>query len=940
MWLFIFAICFAIQVVIALFSREASDALEAQMFSGFMFVFFFAIAASSTAFSSECEDGTQVRLLSFGVSPSVTLSLKYACVLVVALAMYLALAVAASMLSGESAWHLFFEGGARDFPRWSLLAILGAIAVGVFYSLILTRSLLAVACAAMTVVFGGVAIQAFADSFNLGTSTAVLIAFVAIVALAVINYWLVSRWFRETKQPHSVIEFFTSAIDLRRHKPTRSTDVSITEQAVLADEDLDQPAPTRALQRLHHSWARSTSRTIRFLRWKEAVESRLYFLLASILFALSYLSGVADNRDTRLLFVPVFPFLAGTVALGLCTFRGEQRGQSYRFLTDRGISPSVVWFSTLSVWLPRLLIASGLMFGVFYATSPERYFASFFHACAIGGGEQVELTKLDIFGRTLLVSLLLFGIGQMASLCFTRVLVAVFVAIMLASAAIAWISFSTHFGVPLYLSTLPLVPMSFAVSWSRTRGWMLSDTSFSSWKSPLKIATIGIIAGCVFSMSFRAFEIPLSQPTITRSAANEQQVNGLTVAESKAMFADVTPAENATAELILAADRKLANYVAEQRYQDFSEPRAWNGFDDAWHEWFDQHTETLELLVQAANREECVLESPATRVSDDDPTDVYRMLFLMVLSAAKLQDQGQHAKSLDRLVGALRLCTHFEARASQFAHGDYRVLVALQQWSSHKDVDKVLRNRADKAIQDFQDASPRLEFNNAAEFRTYRNSLREPPRKRGFEKPAGSIECAFWYWLPGEATRRNRLLARFESQIAAQIFEFHTALRSDRPIAQWLTASNSVYDFSAQESRWIRNSPLLTRFEKEPVVPQYKASIYRQTFTNATRLILWIHGEASRTGKLPTTIPERKKGFSRDPWTAKSFIWMPAGVPHPLVVSGYEFPANRPFLMSGGEGNAELVQVAKDPQAPNQRKYTIRFRTNVKRANVFLLPGR
>jgi hypothetical protein len=940
MWCFMFAICIAVQVLCVVFGDTADDIVIVQLVLGSMFTFFFAVSSSATTFSSECEDGTQVRQLSLGASPCWALSLKGAsCLLGTALMLGL-MSLSATLMSNDTTWIQELFGASRlsrssvdPLVRGLVIAgvLSGAVAVGIFYSLLFARPLLAVACAVLTTFVGFGTFTGAGTEYGFKESTLLIAAFAAIAGLTAANYWMVIRWYWNLKQPLDSSRFLAS-LGL-----SRSSTTELAQDHASADV---QAAPSWALGRLNRNWGRNPIRMIRFMRWKEAIETRTVFVgISVVVLALTLLCATKIQIPSSWTGLTSFLLFTSAMVLGLATFRSEQRDDSFRFLRDRGLSPTAVWFSKLSVWAARFVVLSGLIVWVYGANVTDRQFIDFVASTGLGGYANLALESITtaLVGRAILILLLFFAIGQMASLCFRKALVGVFVAIMLGLATVVWSNFTSSFGVPVYLSTLPAIPVLFAMSWARARGWMLGETGFSSWKGPLLVAGLGVIACCGLPMWYRGVEIPAGRPFVSTDPAGNPRVNGLTVKEWQAFLADVSPAEKATADLIITANGNVRTPSMPKAESAFTKPHVWSDLDVKWHEWLEAHSNTVDILVDASGRDACAFDSPATRTMDDSPLiDRYEELVcLMLLSAAKLQHENQHEMALDRLELTFKLCRHLEGRGSvlKYLLGERLSLIAcvsIQQWSASKQVNDELRSRADAIVQNHEKASHRLSTVVASEFRTYENSIRQGPKPRsGLGDSTRIFWRSFWYWLPGEGARRDSLLAHLKFQSAASIDAFHNRVAAEERLNVGLYENDSL---TAREFLWLEHSPFLGFLKSSPITPPYDSFLDRMTNVRATRLILKLHSLAAKSGSLPDTFPTDLAEITRDPWTGADFFWKPKGLPRPISHGKSTIPAHTPFISSAGFAGPAWAK----PYESNDDSNELRFAAP--HANVYLIP--
>jgi hypothetical protein len=381
----------------------------------------------------------------------------------------------------------------------------------------------------------------------------------------------------------------------------------------------------------------------------------------------------------------------------------------------------------------------------------------------------------------------------------------------------------------------------------------------------------------------------------------------------------------------------------------FSTPHSWLDFHPDWHQFLAANNKALDLLSQAAERDSCAFDSPATRNFSNEPIvkNAKEMICLMVLSAAKLQHEDKHAEALARLGQALKARRHFEGRGSlhSLVQGTELVNIvcaALQQWSAHTHVTAAMRKQAAKLMQNHS-FRIHLAAIIAVEYRKYRNSINDKAHLDSLCRDSmNAMRLSIWYWMPGESTRRNRLIDYLESRDAASIYSRNNWVkRSFLPVAYWLRDIESARSI---EQQWIKHSPLLEVLNCTPVIfPAYEPFIDRHTSMNATRLIFKIHNHQISTGIMPKRIDEGEDQFdtsgSYDPWTTRKFVWKPNGIHNSLTLrydhqqpDVVDIPMGRPFLLSGGPGCCTLYELQdRDPNV-KETKYAI--------LNKFLGSGR
>ena len=294
----------------------------------------------------------------------------------------------------------------------------------------------------------------------------VVFAVAILAGLVVINYGLAASWFRRLKLHSNPLWPLVARFSpVRKNAPTstkKTTNDGVAPNGMAL-------APRNALSKLYAQKSSLIATQFRFLRWKEAAASRRGFLIAvSAIVVLTVVNEAFSNRRAQhWSFFLALIFFATTATAGLCTFHGEQHANSFRFLSHRGVSPSLVWLSKITVWLPRLIGAWIVAFFIIGCISSARSFAEFITSAGLPltrNFDALSSTSIttDMIGQTILVGLLLFSIGQVASICFRKPLVRLFVALIGGVLVLFWLGMTRAFGVPAYLSTLPIIPRCFA----------------------------------------------------------------------------------------------------------------------------------------------------------------------------------------------------------------------------------------------------------------------------------------------------------------------------------------------------------------------------------------------------------------------------------------------------------------------------------------------
>ena len=383
----------------------------------------------------------------------------------------------------------------------TIITIYGSIGLflwGIFYSLILSRVMAVLAAAVVTqflvaAVVGNFVRPAQIEYWWIGIGTCVFVA----------DVWLTKQWL----SGRSVVALPEGS---RRFEGNRNTTDGRSR--------LWQRSLIRAANRTPLSM-----RTASVLVWRElrsAVPFAIIWGLIGVLMVDFMTRGVWGS-GTDFLWLIATPILCG-----LMTCAGDNRRQTYRFLTDRGLNPLTVWLTKHAVWFS---LALGLL--VIFATY-DNLTSSYDNQRANAGAWSV---LKDVFGtlRTedpnvyaffadeialrhlslvTTLGLTLYLVGHVCSLWFRKVILALSVAAVAGVFLLGWHLMLAGFDISFALTTWPLLLAALAASLATVRGWMHEA---AGWRTKLaKAAWVVIpVAASVFgALWYRANQIPLVDP--------------------------------------------------------------------------------------------------------------------------------------------------------------------------------------------------------------------------------------------------------------------------------------------------------------------------------------------------------------------------------------------------------------------------------------------
>lgn len=195
------------------------------------------------------------------------------------------------------------------------------------------------------------------------------------------------------------------------------------------------------------------------------------------------LGGIRNAAGGSLL-PGVLPMLAAfPLAMGVLGFRHEGQGATRQFLSQRGVSPRMIWLVKHRVWVPRAVWMPLMIWGVGCGVE-----ALLGHSSRDfpGLGTPGVLPFLCGYG------LLSYGCGQLAGLLVRRVVLAIGAGVVLNLLALLWLSSMSTLQVPQVLSVAPLVAALWATTWWGMPSWLHGRWTWRG-SAGLMAANLGVV---------------------------------------------------------------------------------------------------------------------------------------------------------------------------------------------------------------------------------------------------------------------------------------------------------------------------------------------------------------------------------------------------------------------------------------------------------------
>ena len=244
----------------------------------------------------------------------------------------------------------------------------------------------------------------------------------------------------------------------------------------------------------------------RRLAWQHLLHVRRVAIAVFLwAFALACFVFVESPRTDQNIVINVLLVLICATLLSAQTFSVDQSRQGYRFLADRGVRPSTVWWSRIcvSALLVVIAVAPCLTFGMISvdalnALPPGSFRAGISQSTVLGG----------LGSALLLLPILSFAVGQFYSQRVASPVLNLFCSSGTITPLAAWLVIVSVLGVPAIIHCLPLVAALVLASWLYMPNWLLGKRSWRySWSS-FAIPCLAVLVCYVGASLYRVYEIP------------------------------------------------------------------------------------------------------------------------------------------------------------------------------------------------------------------------------------------------------------------------------------------------------------------------------------------------------------------------------------------------------------------------------------------------
>lgn len=874
-WLSLAVLGVLIEWLLALF---ASDTRNAMWTVPWVLATFFALGAGATLFAIEREEQT-IEFLRGLPAPASRLffgKLIFAGFGAILMGIMLS-AVALAVAEANQVSPL-----AETVNQWSIIAIvlLQVLGWAVFFSLLLSRPLVAALLATAAAFVSSLLVQVFVEvgrdvfpGWPRPGQPSLLPHAIATVAVFLADYALSRRWLHDL--PRRV----------RAPRIARASDM-------------------------------------RRLWWQEARQSGVVLGILLILGLLLPIANWAGAGPHSPLSVPIATLIFAL--LGSCVFLADQEAGQFRYFTERGVAPRRLWLSRQLFWAAPLL---ALMFlylsahvlllawvarnGLQYDDITARNFLIFNYGWfGIDLGDPYRHFNrswhLDWFGHVpgyLLWAALAFGSGQLCSMFFRSGLLAAVFGVITAAALTGWAALMDFLEIGWIWTVAPLAVALFVSTWLRAPDWLVERTE---WRVRLRAALVLVLpwaAVLIGTVLYRVYQAPVPEIEIAPRS--------LDIAASGSSEARLT------ADLYARACDLLVKMPSERPFADLRGDTS-TTLAESQIAWLRDNQEPLSLALEAAARPDCAFGT-TPRLDDVGIGRFLELAHLVVLSARQLEDAGDLEAAWTRYQAGFSMARHLHQQPGLFGeiYGNAIERMAFDRlffWGAHE---KQTRQRLSAAIE---------YIDQLAALRPMTDEIREDYGELAvrlfsegeswspFGEPA-IVSRQLARWMLWELVRSKRTLALLAKLDLGDVEAAQAALAGERqPADAWYYEDPYArlnVEHLARTSLFFgvdsRNESF-QGFSRELIDSRRGAVAYRR----AALLVLAAEAWRLEHNELPESLARlADNGLDSvpvDPFTNKPFSYFLFGFRKPISSNEWkQVPPRMPLLYSPGTPRADYL---------------------------------
>ena len=835
----------------------------------------FSAACAAVLFAGEDEEGTHPLLLQLPLQPhkAVMAKLSFGIVAVV-------IFLCATLLAA-AAWTMLTRSGlnaalSEDLSVYGK-SIAGTFVWSVLFSLTIRRVLPAVVCTLVAEVITVGVVTNLWDQTLSENMRMFGLYFAVVGIIAVVDVLLALRW-------------AAGAGELRWR----------------AGNNTDWPAAQRrarwwlAMAAWSARRGSPMSREFAALTWRE-LRGAVPFGIAWVI-----LGVVLVDLVGRLL--PMMPqhiaYLAATPAVcGLMTCLGDQRRQTFRFLSDRGVSAHRVWFCKQAVWL-TLAVGLFVLFYAWDAAAASRFddsrnhgmrtFADMIRSAVHVPASQRRseyLSMADVsLQRQFTLSILIasFAVGQFTAFWFRRTVLSAGMLLFSIPLLWAWHLMLAAGDIPLWMGSWPLTAALFIGTLLASGRWLIGNVNWKGRLATAGVAALGLIVSALTAADHRAHSIPVVDPGF-----------------------DVQSVELASRQYDAEWSRLWGELFAEMR-------TAGQPGTVLTPDRFERIEQRLAPLADALARPHGRLDM--LRLSSGDPVPLALIHSVLSQRGARLEAEGDLAGAWNSYLGGLRVCRYLAGESASSSDwlgcvlSSDQLLADVREWSRLPDQDPALLREAyaelSKAAREPLMARSML----MNRYVLYRQLLEHDgpawERLEGDSAITGPPDMGNSLWFAS--------LPSFERTRLLRLIAIDTKLALDGPHSLPVELTQNL-------PRWRASMSVPLEFQRSPhdgpdlsqsPGPDHAVNHMFQNHHTAvagTAVVIALQADRLEQGAFPSTLADLEFRFVGvpliDPTTNELFQYRPEGFPGTVYLWPRDVvPAGQPLLWSAGPNRLAISQ--------------------------------
>lgn len=506
LWLAVLALGLFLQIMLRFLS--SADSVEWAMVCVVSMLFIAASAA--VAFAGEREERTANWLLQISAPPMWTLFAKWSFLVMgwgVLTLILSAVAILLSMIPRDFSMFNDRDDASFDF----IFAFMFVVAVMIWSSLgsLVSRRVITSIptmfiwwvvtmvgpCVALPRMFG------FKNNEPAGDYFQFIVTVVCFVSVGVLNVCLGWRWCQGRYFDAQILGRVNQWLTVRLDRVLKRRRACVSRLPIVVEPS--------------YAWLRVWQRLVWQERHREDFHRILLWIGCAVALILALLSWI---QSTSLMFVLIGVVVLLPFVIALLGFRFESEGQPYRFLNDRGVTPTALWLARHAVWFPRAVWIPMVIwaFGVLL----EQIFCRNVDSRSWIRHNMVEFQLLDTTFQcwkhpdwVIWSLLLIYGFGHAVAMMLRRVVLAVGAGLVAYYVGAIWFASMVYLHVPLWWSLGFLVVWLFGLSAWYSQFWL---NEVSSMRVRLKVTAnvvVPLLVLAVLVVTWRACEVSGFGPT-------------------------------------------------------------------------------------------------------------------------------------------------------------------------------------------------------------------------------------------------------------------------------------------------------------------------------------------------------------------------------------------------------------------------------------------